>query len=822
MIKPLSIRAKLLLVLLGLFIVVAGSFAAYARTSSTRYRELRTLEMSQTVAFESERLAGTIAEMDRNAIDLALVGLRYYEFPTLDPEFAESAVVRNISAFPSAIGGGIWYEPHVFSLSTQRVAFYAFRDDETGTVRYDPAYGSPAYDYPNQMWYLHIINVLRNSPEGANTVSAPVTAWTVPYFDDTGTEVLMTTVGAGIIDVSGNLIGMATVDWEIDSMLKRLTEIRPTDGSFILLAAPAENEIIAETATYLDSEVSFSDLDWASDLSSLATDTVYQSTVTIDGKPYLTFSREFDNGWLFSVQVPEREMFADIDARNLHYSLTLGTALTLAVVAAWLVMSKLFSKPLLRLSDEVVRLGADGDLDADVSVSSRDEIGKLATAFNKMTGDLRRSITQRIAALAEKERIGSELSVAHEIQAAILPHTFPAFPSRDEFDIYACMYPQREIGGDFYDFFLVDESTLAIVIADVSGKGVPAALFMMGARTMIRNTVLAGGKPADALASTNNALCENNDAAMFVTAFLGCLDLETGVFSYANAGHNPPILICKAKDPADAPTVSWLKVSAGFVLGGMPGIEYKTGQITLAPGDSLLLYTDGVTEAMNDAHEQYGETRLLNAVLATYGKGVADQCELIRSDVAEFVGSAEPADDLTMLLVRYDGPRNRHRPAPAVDEAKLAEIVIPANLEQLEKVQSFVRDTLTAAACPADICNQVLLAVEEIFVNIAHYAYDVENIVDAAAVVYLRCGVQPNAGVVVEFADAGRPFNPLAEASEPDLSASATDRTVGGLGIFMARQLMSSMDYRHDGERNVLTMTRALAESPPIQIGGAP
>lgn len=808
MIKPLSIRAKLLLILLGLFTIVASAFAAYAHTSSARYRELRTTEMTQTVAFESERLAATISEMDRNAIDLALVGLRYFEFPELQDDFAESAVVRNFSAFPDAIGGGIWYQPHVFSNMIQRVAFYAYRDDETGTVRYDPAYASPEYDYQNQMWYLHIINVLRNSPEGANTITAPVTAWTVPYFDDTGTDVLMTTVGAGIIDTSGQLLGMATVDWEIDSMVNRLTEIRPTDGSFILLAAPAADQIIADTATDLASGATFSDLDWAADLARDATDTVYQTSVTINEEPYLSFSREFDNGWIFSVQVPEREMFADINARNRNYSLALGTALALAALCAWLVMSKLVSKPLLQLSDRVVQLGADGDLDTAIPVSSKDEIGKLAAAFNKMTSDLRHSITQRIAATAEKERIGSELSVAHEIQAAILPHTFPAFPARDEFDIYACMYPQREIGGDFYDFFLVDDTTLAVVIADVSGKGVPAALFMMGARTMLRNAVLAGEAPAAALASANDSLCENNEAAMFVTAFLGCLNLKTGTFTYANAGHNPPIVI-RAANADDVPDVSSLDVSVDFVLGGLPNIDYEPGEIILNPGDSLLLYTDGVTEAMSPAQELYGEERLLRTVTATCGRGVADQCELIRADVADFVGGAEPADDLTMLLLRFDGNRPKQTTAPSGDLPQLAELVVPANVDQLEDVQNFVHATLTSAGCLADICTQVQIAVEEIFVNIAHYAYAVDDLTDAASVVHLKCGVQPGVGVVVEFADSGRPFDPLVDAAEPNMDTAVDEREPGGLGIFMARQLMTTMDYRRDGERNVLTMTRS-------------
>ncbi len=242
-------------------------------------------------------------------------------------------------------------------------------------------------------------------------------------------------------------------------------------------------------------------------------------------------------------------------------------------------------------------------------------------------------------------RTEAELNVASNIQRDMLPNIFPTFPERDDFDIYATMEPAKEVGGDFYDFFMVDATHLAIVIADVSGKGVPAALFMVIAKTIIRNQAQSSSSPADIFIRANEQLCENNGEGLFVTAFLGIIDLETGVMTYANAGHNPPLLRHADGD------YEWLKVRPGFVLAGMEGIRYRQFEVQLMPGSSVLLYTDGVTEATNAALELYGEARLSEAVNADMAKDMppAELLPYIAGKVGEFVNGAEQADDITML-----------------------------------------------------------------------------------------------------------------------------------------------------------------------------
>jgi serine phosphatase RsbU (regulator of sigma subunit) len=250
---------------------------------------------------------------------------------------------------------------------------------------------------------------------------------------------------------------------------------------------------------------------------------------------------------------------------------------------------------------------------------------------------------------ADKERIAAELNVATQIQSGMLPTIFPAFPERDEFDIYAAMLPAKEVGGDFYDFFLINDKTLGIVIADVSGKGVPAALFMVIAKTLLKNNAQYGKSPSEVFESVNNLLCDNNEADMFVTCFMGFLDIESGKFTYVNAGHNPPLIMESGK------SFEYLPTKRGFVLAGMSDITYTESSITLMPGDELFLYTDGVTEAQNKAGELFTEARLLETADRLKDLPLNDFTHAMKKELDGFADGAEQADDITMLILKYKG-----------------------------------------------------------------------------------------------------------------------------------------------------------------------
>ena len=283
----------------------------------------------------------------------------------------------------------------------------------------------------------------------------------------------------------------------------------------------------------------------------------------------------------------------------------------------------------------------------EVSVKTGNEIEELFDSFKQMYGDVRDYINQLSVVTAEKERIGAELDVAAHIQASMLPCIFPAFPERKEIDIYATMDPAKEVGGDFYDFFMVDDRHLAIVMADVSGKGIPAALFMVIGKTLIKDHTTPGRDLGKVFTAVNNLLCEANSEGLFITAFEGVLDFVTGEFNFVNAGHEMPF-VCKA-DGAFEP----YKIRPGFVLAGMEGMRYRAGSMILEPGDKIFQYTDGVTEATNIHNELYGMERL-EVILNKVKCGTPHEIlPAVKADVDEFVGEAPQFDDITMLCLEY-------------------------------------------------------------------------------------------------------------------------------------------------------------------------
>lgn len=279
-------------------------------------------------------------------------------------------------------------------------------------------------------------------------------------------------------------------------------------------------------------------------------------------------------------------------------------------------------------------------------IHTGDEVQLLADSFRKMEEDMISYLRSFMAITAEKERIGAELNVATQIQADMLPRIFPAFPERPEFDIYASMTPAKEVGGDFYDFFLVDDDHLAMVIADVSGKGVPAALFMVIAKTLLKNAAQTGLSPKAVLEKVNNQLCANNEAEMFVTVWLGIYEISTGKLTAANAGHEYPAI------RRSGGRFELVKDRHGFVLAGMENARYREYELELGMGDTLFLYTDGVAEATGAANILYGTDRMLATLNTAPGRCPEELLRDVKQDIDRFVGEAPQFDDITMLAIQ--------------------------------------------------------------------------------------------------------------------------------------------------------------------------
>ncbi len=331
--------------------------------------------------------------------------------------------------------------------------------------------------------------------------------------------------------------------------------------------------------------------------------------------------------------------------------LVLLAAAAFLALAGALILAKRIVKPLTMMTNRVVSLGGE-DLRFMMEDTYRtgDEVEALAESFATLSARTLQYVDQVRTVTAEKERIGTELSLAKNIQASMLPHIFPAFPERPEFDIFASMDPAKEVGGDFYDYFLVDDDHLCMVMADVSGKGVPAALFMMASRIILANNAKNGKSPGQILTETNATICANNREEMFVTVWLGILELSTGVLTAANAGHEYPIL----KTPLGM--FELYKDKHGLVIGGIEGFQYEEYVLTMEPGSKLFLYTDGVPEAMDDMDSLFGTERMLAALNAEPDAPPEGILKNVRRAVDAFVGEAEQFDDLTMLCLHYMGP----------------------------------------------------------------------------------------------------------------------------------------------------------------------
>lgn len=410
------------------------------------------------------------------------------------------------------------------------------------------------------------------------------------------------------------------------------------------------------------------------------------------------------------------------------------------------------------------------------------EPGALAAAFGKMMEDVEHYVKEVTAVTAEKERIRSELTVAARLQADMLPDSGEALKDRKDFDLCTRMVPAKEVGGDFYDFFLLDSSRLALVMADVSGKGVPAALFMVVARTLLRSCVSSEKSLSKAVERANSSLCSNNKNGMFVTVWIGVIDLLTGEMTFVNAGHNAPLL---ARENGEYRYVTDL---SGFVLAGMEDSVYEQSKLTLAAGDALFLYTDGVTEA-HDAHKNlYGDDRLIVCLNQQPKRAAEETLEAVWKDLLVFRGKADQFDDITMLSFRFLGAEKRGYKTCSG----------PAEQGRMGEVRDFLEHILLDGQAPRILRSHVLLAADEIFTNICSYS--------EARWVTVRCRADEMEAELY-FEDDGVPYDPL-RRKDPDTELGLDQRETGGLGIYLVKELMNEMSYEYRDGKNCLRLKK--------------
>jgi serine phosphatase RsbU (regulator of sigma subunit)/anti-sigma regulatory factor (Ser/Thr protein kinase) len=422
-----------------------------------------------------------------------------------------------------------------------------------------------------------------------------------------------------------------------------------------------------------------------------------------------------------------------------------------------------------------------GNLNVSVDVRGNEEFASLSDDINHTVITLKGYIKEAA------ERIDKELEFAKEIQLSALP---APLDGGKRFALYASMLTAKEVGGDFYDYFLLGEDKIALVIADVSGKGIPASLFMMKSKTLIKSLAESGEtSPAKILEKANHELAEGNDAEMFVTVWLGLYDFNTHVLTTANAGHEFPAIRHQNGD------YELFHDKHGFVLAGMPLSHYKEETITLMPGDQIFVYTDGVTEATSAANELFGETRLLAALNAAKSEEPAHLLPRMKEAIDAFVGSAPQFDDITMLSFAVKDPN-----------ALPNELTLSAIPENVEKATDFVNAHLELYHCPNKEKIQIDIAIDELFSNIARYAYNPEV---GAATVRVETVENP-LSVIVTFIDKGVPYDPL-KKKDPDVNVPLAEREIGGLGIYMVKKSMDEIVYSYKNGQNILSIKKTIA-----------
>ncbi len=563
---------------------------------------------------------------------------------------------RTVAQNPELYGSGIGYEPSLYG----RLAPYVYQPSGVyGTeqsletraasdlVVTDLGRGGRAYEIGD--WFQLPAQMHR-------------AAWTEPYYDEGGGNIVMATYAVPVhlrhdsLPVSAVVGGDVSLYW-----LTRLLESLDLGASgYAVLVSQTGTFIANPNQDLIMNESVFSVAEARRDprLRAIGRQMIAGRTgyVACDGlktlapqeSSWLAYTPVPSTGWSLGIVFADSEISGDVVALSrIQWLMALGGIAALLVVA--LLIAGSITRPLAGL-DAATRTLARGDLDAPLpKARGRDEIAHLTASFGQMRDDLQAHIEELRVTTAARERIESELRIAASIQMSLVPRTFPPFPERDDLELNALLEPAREVGGDFYDFFFLDDDHLCLAVADVSGKGVPAALLMAVTRSFLRSLAREGGGPAEILAKVNEELAADNEECMFVTMFLALVDVRTGAVAYASAGHNRPFVVNGAGRATQVPRVR------GVALGAKVGMEYAEGVLTLAPADTLFLYTDGVSEAMDAHDEVFGEERLGTELERICAGTCGDVLEELLAALGRHAAGVEQWDDITMVAFRYLG-----------------------------------------------------------------------------------------------------------------------------------------------------------------------
>lgn len=620
----------------SLFVVIMLGYNYFTSRIIREAARENAIELAGNLAGRIEQILQPmekIPEMVASTMELGLI------HPDSLDVILQSILLRN----PTIYGAAIAFEPDYFPEKGTYHMLYSYREhDQVSSMML----GDENYNYFYMDWY-QIPAIMQK------------TYWSEPYFDEGAGNVLMATYSVPFYctrDGERRFAGIATVDLELDWLTDIVNAVRIFDTGYAFMLSRNGVAVTHPDRTMIMNKSIFSNAEeWDAPIMreigrELISGKSQFRQYTLPGRPKLwTYYRNLEsNQWSIMVVFPDREMYAGLRAMN--------TMLIFFILAGLILLSLILSGVINRLSRPLVHFAAsartiaEGNFDTKLPrVTTGDEMQELRDAFAHMQDELSTYIVNLKDATAAKEKIESELRIARDIQMAMIPHTFPPFPDLPQVDLFAVLKSAKEVGGDLYDFFIMDEDKFCFAVGDVSGKGVPASLFMAMTRTLLRTIADREKSPARIMEALNRSLAFNNESNMFVTFFLGILDLRTGNLHFANAGHNPPVIL-----PANGGTKTF-EAAKSIPLGLFEDFIYQDATLQLDPGDKIFAYTDGVSEAENKLNELFDEVRML-AILEKHGQASPrDLIRLMDAAIDLHVGEHPQSDDITMLTVAYNG-----------------------------------------------------------------------------------------------------------------------------------------------------------------------
>ena len=646
--------------------------------------------------------------------------------------------------------------------------------------------GSDNYQYFFVDWYL--MPQLLEKP-----------CWTEPYMDldvATNTSEMVTSYCQTIKDEQNQFIGVINISLSLNWLSQTISAVKPYPNSYSIMIGRGGTYFVHPDTTKITRQTIFTQTLEQPDTALTALGYAMQhgeegiKQMNINGKDSYVFYKPLgQTGCSMAIVCPESDIFSGFDRlrRTIMTIVTVGLLLMLYFFIR-IITREL--KPLQRLAHEAETI-ASGQFDAEMPDFQRiDEIGQLSHSFGNMQQSLVRYIEELKNTTAQKASIESDLRIASDIQMGMLPEKFPTKDDRDDVQLYASLTPAKEVGGDLFDFYFRDEK-LFFCIGDVSGKGVPASLFMAVTRSTFR-TVSAHESMPDRIVSTmNKTIADMNKTHMFVTLFVGVLDLPTGRLRYCNAGHDAPLLVGAG--------VGELPCDSNIPVGFMPTWKYSLQETQVFTGTTIFLFTDGLTEAMDAQYEQFRMERVndvANSALAQQQQEPRQLISQMTEAVHQFVGDAEQSDDLTMMAIQYIKQQS--------DVRMQKIIVLPNDVREVPRLNAFVEEVCQTVGFDEIVTMQVKVAVEEAVVNVMKYAYPMGQRGDVTVE-----AASNDVRLKFTIIDSGKPFDPTVQA-EVDTTLSATERNIGGLGIHIMRQNMDSINYERMDNLNVLTLRKKI------------